>query len=209
MPYETARLLAYQTYQQWVAKELFSVGWFVMVGVLIVTYAIWLKLVDKRRLRDLLLLGSLCAVGFSIGDIFLIGNWGVADYNIALGPGRPPIFVLSLTVGPILFMLIEQYSSSWKKYFLWAGIGSAAAAFGLMPLYVFLGIIQFYKWNYVYQFIYLLTAGIIARALLLWITSIEQSQSVSSCEVQGFSRLQPAASKPILDDNDDKTDRGR
>lgn len=206
MPYETARLLAYQTYQQWISKEFLSTGWFVMVAVLAVTYAIWLKLVDTRRLRDLLLIGCLCAVGFSVADIILIGYFGVADYNISLGPGRPPVFVLSLTVGPILFMLIQQYTFSWKEYLLWTVIGSAAAAFGLMPLYVFLGIITFYKWNYFYHFFYMLTAGIVSRALLLWIISLEQSHLALSREDSAFSGLQPAASKPIHDNSEGNTD---
>jgi len=195
--YETSRQLAYLSYQRWITTELFSTGWFIMIGVLIITYAVWLKLIDKRRLRDLLLLGSLIAVGFTVGDTFLIGNWGVANYNVSLFPGRPPLFVLSLTVSPIIFMLIQQYTTSWKEYLTWAAIGSAAIAFGLMPFYVWAGILQFYKWNYIYHLFYTFTAGTIGRALLLLIINIEQGQTASIHADQATSVLQPAATKPL------------
>ncbi len=55
--YETSRLLASQSYQQWVSTELFSFGWFFTLGVLAIIYVIWLKLVDTNRLSQLLLMG--------------------------------------------------------------------------------------------------------------------------------------------------------
>jgi hypothetical protein len=207
MLYEISRQLAYLGYQRWITMELFSTGWFIMVGVLVVIYTVWLKLVDKRRLRDLLLLGSLIAVGFTVADTFLIGNWGVSSYNVSLFPGRPPLFVLSLTVGPIMFMLIQQYTTSWKEYLTWTAIGSAAIAFGLMPFYVWVGILQFYKWNYIYHFFLTFTAGTIGRAILLWIINIEQSQSSSIHADQASSVLRPAATKPLDQEQDNNSEQ--
>jgi hypothetical protein len=204
MLYEAARQLAYLSYQHWITAELFSTGWFIIVGVLVIAYAVWLKLVDKRRLGDILLLGSLIAVGFTVGDTFLIGNWGVSNYNVSLLPGRPPLFVLSLTVGPIIFMLIQQYTTSWKEYLTWAAIGSATVAFGLMPFYVWIGILQLYKWNYIYHFFYMFTAGTIGRGILLLIINIEQSQSASLHADQAPSVLQPAAGKPLNQGQDEE-----
>lgn len=90
MPYETSRLLAYQSYQHWLSSELFTFGWYVSVGVVLVTYAIWFKLVDKRMIKDLLLLGSLCAVAFATVDSTLVGYLGLWTFNIKLFPFNPP-----------------------------------------------------------------------------------------------------------------------
>jgi hypothetical protein len=200
MRYEISRLLAYQSYQDWISTELFSLGWFITIGLLTTIYAIWLKLVDKSRLRDIVLLGLLSVMGFVITELVLIGYLGVAEYKIRLFPFEPNLFIVSVTKAPILYMLILQYTASWRKYLLWAGIGTAVISFGLFPLYSLLGIYQLHKWNYVYQFLLMLTDGVIARALLLWITSLELSQSSSSriCEI--FPVIQPAATKPLNED---------
>ncbi|SPF41251.1 conserved membrane hypothetical protein [Candidatus Desulfosporosinus infrequens] len=174
MVYETSRLLANQSYQHWVSQELFSFGWFLTIIVLAVVYTIWLKLVDKSKLRDLLLLGSLCAVGFLITDIVFLSFFGTVEFKIRLFPFDPPIFLVSVTKAPIVYMLVQQYTSSWKGYLLWASIGAAVLAFVLLPIYSLLGILQLHNWNYFYQFLLILTGGILARAALLWITGIEQ-----------------------------------
>jgi len=79
MPYETARLLTYQSYQQWISTELFSFGWFAIIGVLAIVYTVWIKLVDTSKLRDLLLLGSLASLGFVMADMALVSYLGVTE----------------------------------------------------------------------------------------------------------------------------------
>ena len=81
MPCETARLLNYQSYQQWISSEFLSFGWFFTLGVLAVFYVVWIKLVDKSRLRDFIVLGSLSAIGFILADMILQSSLGVAEYK--------------------------------------------------------------------------------------------------------------------------------
>lgn len=207
--YETARLLASQSYQHWVSQELFSFGWFVMVGVLVVVYAIWFKIVDKRRLISLLLLGSLCAVGFGLSDLILEGFFGLWEYQIRLFPLMPAMFVISYTICPILFMMVAQYTTSWKSYLIWGSIGAAVISFGLVPLNLMLGIIKHHNFNVFYAFILVITGGVVARAIVLGLESIVRSQPNLSHISQGFTDLQPAAAKPLPGDRDDKTDKGQ
>lgn len=206
MPYETARLLAYQSYQQWISTELFSFNWFVIMGMLAIFYTVWIKLVDTSRLSKILLLGSLSAVGFLIADIILMGYFGVAQYKVSPLPVEPPIFIVSVTKAPILYMLVYQYTSSWKSYALWASIGTAVLSFGLFPLYSLLGIFQLHHWNYFYQFLLMFTGGMIARALLLWVISLEQGHPAFSRVSSPFPGLQPVATKPLKEHRDDGTD---
>lgn len=211
MLYETSRLLASQSYQQWISQELFSFGWFVMVGVLTVVYAIWFIIVDKRRLTSLLLLGSLSAVGFGVSDLILEGFFGLWEYQIRLIPLIPSLFVTSYTVCPILYMTVAQYTTSWKSYLIWSSLGTAVIFFGLIPIYLMLGILKYHNINVFYGFILGMTNGIIARALVLGLQGIEQRQSASSRVGQGFPGLQPAVTKPLKEDDkdDDKTDNGQ
>jgi len=148
MPYETARLLAYQSFQQWISTQLFSFGWFFQVGLLIVAYTVWIKLVDKSRIKDLLLFGSLCAVAFGVMESLFVGFWGLWEFKINLFPMQPPHFVIGYTLGPIMHMLVQQYTSSWKKFLLWDCVGSAVMVFGILPIYSLLGILQLHNWNF-------------------------------------------------------------
>lgn len=174
MLYESSRLLVNQSYQHWVSNELFSFGWFFTIGVLVVIYTVWLKLVDKSRLSHLLLLGSLSAVGFIVADMVFMNFLGLAEYKIRPFPLDPPIFIVSVTKAPVLYMLVQQYTSSWKGYLLWASIGTAVLAFGIFPIYSLLGVYQLHNWNYFYQFLLMLIGGMLARATFLWIIGIEQ-----------------------------------
>jgi hypothetical protein len=207
MPYETARLLAYQSYQQWITHELFSFDWFFEIAIIFIVYAIWLKLVDKSRIQSFLLAGSLSAVGFTIADMVLMGYFGVAEYKIRLFPFEPALFIVSITITPTLYMLVLQYTSSWKSYLLWTSIVSAFLAFGLLPLYSSLGILQLYHWNYFYQFILMLTNGTISRVLLLWFIRMEQSTPASSRNYQVFPGLLPIYTKHLDNSEENSSDK--
>jgi hypothetical protein len=201
--YDAGMLLASLSYQHWMSQKLFSFGWWILVGVLAVTYSIWLKLLDKTRVIPILLLGSLCAVGFMVADIILVGFLGLWEYKITITPLHPPVFIVSVSIAPILYMLVLQYTASWRSYLLWAAIGTAVLTLGLLPLYSLLGIFQLYKgWNYFYHFLLMLTAGTVARAMLLWFASIERNQPASKHLHLAFHGLQPAASKPLQNDKD-------
>lgn len=207
--YELGRLSANVSYQHWITEELFSFGWLVSVGALIVAYGIWLILVDKSRIKDLLLLGSLCAVAFAVIDTVLVGFLGLWSFKIRLFPFQPPLFIVGLTMGPIMYMLVFQYTSSWRNFFLWNGIGCAVIVFGVLPVYSLLGIFQLYKWNWVFHYLLFFSVGTVARGLLFWFTSIEQNQTASKRMAQLYPKLQPAATKPLISDEADKTDNGQ
>jgi len=56
-----------------------------------------------------------------------------------------------------------------------------------------------------YQFMLLFTDGIIARGLLVWIISLEQSPpATEQVRHPGFTGLQPAATKPLNAETDHK-----
>lgn len=181
MVYDTSRTLAQQSYQHWISSEVFSFGWFLTIFVLAVFYIVWIKLVDKSRLGQLLLLGALAGVGFIVvSGMVLNGLYGVAEYKIRPFPLIPAIFIVSVTKAPIIIMLVHQYTSTWKGYMLWTGIGMAFLAFVLYPIYSLVGIYQMHNWNYFYQFLLLLIGAILSRLAFLWIMGIQQRNSAAA-----------------------------
>ena len=209
MLYQISRLLTSQSYQHWASTEFFSFGWFFTIGIVTISYFFWAKVVDKSRLGQLVLLGIFSAIGFLIAEIITIGFYGVIEYNVRLLPLFPPLFTVSFTLAPLIFMLVLQYTATWNNYVFWAAIGSALLAFVLLPFYSFTAILQFHNWNYFFEFLLLLTNGILARALLLLVMNVEQSQPSSSRVCEIFPIVQPAATKPLHKAKNGKSDNDR
>lgn len=176
LTYETSRKLAEQSYQHWVTYELFSLDWFVIVIVLAVFYIVWLILLDKSRTSHLLLIGSLSAVGFLISAIVL-NYFGVIEYKVAITPFEPPIFIASVTLAPVLIMLTQQYTSSWKGYLMINCLGMGFLAFVISPIYSLIGIYQFHRWNYIYTFLLLYFGALVSRLVYLWIIGVERKHT--------------------------------
>ncbi len=174
MLYEKEREIARLSLERWLKDEIFSLGWFIEIGILIVVYVIWLKLLDKRRSTELLLIGSLTAVVKSINAMMLGGGLGLFDYSIRLTPVLSNVFVTSVTISPVIVMLSEQYSSSWGGFMLRSAIGFAILNFAIFPLYVRLGALNFYNWNVFYHFLVLFGYSLIVRLAFLWIEGIKK-----------------------------------
>ena len=185
MPYEKARELADVSYQKWVSEELFSFGWFVMLSVLLIAYIVWLIILDKNKVIYLLLIGSLSAVGFLISDIILYGFYGFVEYPIALTPFKPSLFVVNVTLAPIVIMIAEQYGRSWKGYIVRAAVGMGLLAFALLPVYSLLGIVKYHNgWNYIHHFLSLFGGAMLVRIVFLWLHGMQKRHPMPKTQTE-------------------------
>lgn len=96
MIYATKNLLWSQLYTSWITEELFSFPWWISVVSLIVSYIIWWKLLDKSRLVELLLFGSLVAVMSIIIDT-VADNLTLWQYKVKIFPFTPGFFPYHLS----------------------------------------------------------------------------------------------------------------
>ncbi|HEX3031017.1 MAG TPA: hypothetical protein VHS59_02060 [Bacillota bacterium] len=192
--YETARTLASQSYQHWISKEFLTYQWWFGAVLLFVSYAVWLLLVDKRRITQILLFGSLVTALAGALEIILASFFGFWEYKIAILPIEPPLFIITYTVAPIWKMLVLQYTSSWKGYHIWLGIVVGVLAFGILPIYSALGMFQMYKgWTYFHHFGMMFTNAAVCRAIVVWLIGLEQRQEQDRFEHTRSSLvLQPA-----------------
>lgn len=175
MIYEKERELAQASFQEWFSEEVFTYQWFIIVGVMITAYVVWLKLVNRRRGTELLLIGSLVAVAKAV-YILIIGNeLGLFDYTIRLLPITVNIFAAGVTISPIIVMLVHQYTSSWKGYLLWSAIGFAFLNLVIFPVYVVIGALEFHNgWNVFYHFLAMYAISVCVRVVFLWITGTQK-----------------------------------
>ncbi len=162
------------TYARYINQELFSYQWWGILVLLLLSYSIWWKLVDKSRLVELLLFGSYVAVSAAVIDI-----WGVTtahwQYNIRIFPILPAPFPFDYTVIPILLMLAYQYGKGWRHYLFWAAMGAGLFSFIISPIFNITGIKTYFQWSLAYFFIIIIIIAIISRFFIRLTVQVMES----------------------------------
>ncbi|VBB09158.1 Hypothetical protein LUCI_4444 [Lucifera butyrica] len=198
---ETQRLLANLLYSHWLSEELFSFSWFTIVIPMVVLSGMFVILVDKSRLRELILYGSILAVAY--GLIYPIAStMTLWQFQNNLIPYALDLVPFAFIFHPILHIFAYQYASSWKSFAITNTISAGLFAFVALPVYVWLKVIQFYNWNYLYSFILAWGISFIARAVVIWLADIEQRHSTQPNQVSLSPRIQPAMK--LLEDDENE-----
>jgi hypothetical protein len=161
-----------QSYKQWISQELFSFPWFFNIVFLAVLYIIWVKIVHKNRLKELVLYGSLLSVASVLVDTIAV-TIGLWEYNVSILPLSPAPFPFDYTVIPIFYMLVMQYTSTWRGFLIGAVIADTVFSFIIEPVYIWLGIKVFHRFNYLYMFILVLVVTVALKAIYNWISKIQ------------------------------------
>jgi hypothetical protein len=163
------------SFAYWKTQVLFSARWWGLLAVIACIYAIWWMLTDKRRLSEILLLGSFVAVGRIVMDI--IGtNMVLWSYIIREVPFYPSPFLHDFTITPLALMIVHQYSPSWKQFMLWTTVTIGIISFVFFPVLGYLGYLKLVNWNYFYSFILIIFIAVLSRAVLLWVLRMERRQ---------------------------------
>ncbi|MZP28296.1 hypothetical protein GTO91_00975 [Heliobacterium undosum] len=180
---------------RYLSTELFTFNWWFLLAILIGTYALWWKIIEKKRLLELLLFGSFIAV--SVGFVEGIGTTsGIWGYKYKLVPIVPSLFPFDYTLVPIIYMTIYQYTTSWRTYFTTTSVASALYAFGFNPLLVSMDILHIEHWNHIYNFILLLTISNLARFVLLSDNFPLKESRVETCSAPFCNRRHGPSIRP-------------
>jgi hypothetical protein len=148
-----------------------SVQWWTLLAFLIVPWIIWIRVVDKHRIHQILLVGTLV---ISVTTLFdLIGYYfNFWDYPTEFIPLIPAALPFDLSMVPVPYMLLYQFCRSWKSYgmgllcmaFIYAFIGEPFANWLLLVIYV--------KWSNIYSILYYILVGISVRAFVEKLNSL-------------------------------------
>ncbi|MTV50917.1 hypothetical protein GJ688_18530 [Heliobacillus mobilis] len=161
-------------FTKWFTEELLSWQWWGIIGFLTFSYILCFTLMNKKRLTETILFGSLVSVFAVVMDVIL-SNMNAFLYNVNLVPMIPSIFIYDITALPMYFMLIFQHATLWKKYSIWITLASAIMGFIFTPLMVKLGYLQFIWWNYFLAFLVIAFIGFLAKAVMSLIFYVEES----------------------------------
>jgi len=153
--------------EHYMSVVLFSWQWLTFLCAFIVSWYIWWRLVDKRRLRTIIIFGLVSALLNSISDEHLL-NLGMYVYPFPLDPIWAGALTGEISATPIVGMLLYQYFPKWKTYTLAILIASAILAFVILPIYMLMGAFVLLKWKYLYSFVVLLIIKILSK----WLTDM-------------------------------------
>jgi hypothetical protein len=96
-------------YQHWLHDDLFTWKWYLLLLLAIIPWIIWWFLVDKKRLPEIVLYGSLIMI-----PTYVLDNIGTDlmwwEYPDKLFQMIPPLVPADLTLVPCSMMLIFQWS---------------------------------------------------------------------------------------------------
>lgn len=190
------------SYSSWINSELFSFPWWFSVIFLIIGYIIWWKLLDKSRLIELLLFGSLAAVMSAIIDT-AADNLVLWQYTVRIFPFMPAFFPYHLTLAPIVLIIVYQYTDNWYKYLIGTVFAAAVYSFAIIPLFVAIGEVRLINWNYGYNFLTFLARAILARWLLILCKQIQFSHEGQSASLHRFTPIYQPTAKPLPDTKKD------
>lgn len=148
-------------HQYWMDHVLFTFNWWLLLGIFIAPWLIWWKLVDKNRIREILLYGFVIMVLSSILDDLGIASllW-VYPYQLLQILDR--LNAIDLTTLPVMYMLIYQYFPKWKSFFMAHVLLGFFSAFVAEPILVRMNIYMPLLWKFIYSFpIYIIMAMLV------------------------------------------------
>lgn len=155
-----SRQYRYSQIEYWLNEALFTSSWWVLLVTTLGLFIVWVKLLDKKRIFEILTYGLITSIITIILDTIgvLLMLW---QYNHTLTPFSIIVEVHIVQL-PIIYMIIYQYFHQWKAFLIAVTINALVFAFILEPLLVWLQVYELIHWKHVYSFIpYILLAALV------------------------------------------------
>lgn len=173
--------------QNYLAQDLWSLQWWLLLAALIIPWLIWFRLADRRRIFEMLSLGLMATTLTTIIDASG-ANSVLFVYPYELVPTVNWLIPITLGFVPVVFMLLHQYSPNWKTFMVNSTLVFAATAFLGEPLAKYLGMNVMVQWNYFYSFLVYMGTAVLLRAINLGLRSLRGEEK----------HVEPAESKRLM-----------
>lgn len=104
--------------EYWNAQGFLSYQWWFLVILTIIPWIIWWKFTDKKRLMEILSFGLLIMF-FSALFVPLVRNLNFVQFIHRIHWSlRTPLYPYEISIFPVSFMFIYQFSKNWLSYFI-------------------------------------------------------------------------------------------
>jgi len=171
---QTQRDLSTIRYQHWHEYELYTLNWWLLIFLALLPWIVWWRLVDKRQIKEYLLVGLLTALMSLIMD-YIGGEKLFWVYPVTIYPILPRLIEMDIAILPVFYMLIYQYFTKWKSYVVALIVLCSVLSFIAEPLYSLSGGYQPLVWKYYYSLPIYILMGIFIKWLIQKLNLIEQS----------------------------------
>ncbi|MGE5631997.1 MAG: CBO0543 family protein [Caulobacteraceae bacterium] len=144
------KMLFQTRYEIWLSYGVFSIRWWVLLVMITAPWFIWYRLIDKKRLQEMVL--YLFATSFIAVLLDEIGTsitlWA---YPINLVPIFPWSISANYSSVPIIFTLVYQYFPGWKSFIYANIILSLIFSLVLEPILVWAKLYSLISWKHIYS----------------------------------------------------------
>lgn len=171
--------------------DITTIKYWALIAVILISYVVWYRLINKRNLSELLLFGSFFAVMRVITDLAGV-TAGLWYFKTNILPLSPSLFVHDLTISPLTYMLVQQYSSNWRQFFIYNLVGAGFIYAVALPLLSAADILHLMHWNYVYGFFTMYVTATLARSVFNLVIKVQHKAREGSSNPLVSLIVQPA-----------------
>jgi hypothetical protein len=143
----------------WLEYELFSWNWWVLFAFAIIPWIIWLKIVDRRILLEIILAGTLAIIPTTYLESIGV-NLKFWIYPVKFLPFSLRALPFDMCIVPVAYMLLFQFLKRWKPYILALLIMALLFAFIGEPVSKSMNLVYYIRWKYYYSFFYYIALGL-------------------------------------------------
>lgn len=161
-------------YQHWLYDDFRKWTWWLQLVVGIIPLLIWWKIVDRKRLLEIIVYGLLVNVTSIILDTLGYATV-IWDYPDRFLPALPSIIPIDVVVVPVTFMIVYQYCNTWKSFVTVITGIALLYAFVAEPLMVALNLYTLIHWKYIYSFPIYIVMAVVLRMLTKYFVSKNHS----------------------------------
>ncbi|WP_051688101.1 CBO0543 family protein [Desulfofalx alkaliphila] len=137
--------------EYWLKETFLHWEWWLMLALTIIPWIIWWKIVDRKRLFEILTYGFFVMMISIILDAVGV-EFDLWDYRHRIVPFFDVFVTYDMAVMPVIYMVIYQFFNGWKSFIIASILVSAVFAFISEPLLVWMDLYLLINWSYFYSF---------------------------------------------------------
>lgn len=158
---------------EWLQEDVFHFRWWVLIVLLTVAIFVWWKMVDKKRLPEIMLYAALTTF-LTMGLDEIGEELTLWDYPTDIVPIFPPLAGINLATLSMIFSLIYQYFGTWKRFLVATVITAAVFSLILEPILAWVKLYQLLTWKYYYSFLMYTAMAISVRLVTIKIIAFTE-----------------------------------
>ena len=151
--------------ESWLEHDFLSTEWWLQLAMFAVPWLIFTRLARRERLPELALYGSwVLILAETLDHIgFELGLW---YYPTELAPLFPRFEEVNLSALPVIYMLVYQYFSTWKRFTIAITVTAVIFTLAAEPALVWLGLYTPLHWKPYYGVPIYVAIGVVLKWLV-------------------------------------------